>query len=451
MFQFKLPDLGEGVHEGEILHWYVEPGSTVKEDEPLVEVETDKAAVTIPSPRTGKVVGTHGAVGEKVAVGAVLVEIQEDGTSAGAEPSASVASPAAEKKTAPAAASPAPAAAPVPVAAAPAAPSASKRAEPVAAAPATRRLARELGVDLHQVPATGAGGRVTADDVRRYASSGGVAGAAVVAAGTAATVPASQTTAAAVVAGGSTIPFFELEPLPDFTQWGDVELEPLRSIRRKVATKMVASMTIVPHVTHMDEADVTELDAFRRSHNQQAGAEEKITLMAFVMKAVIAQLRRMRQFNASIDPFQQAIVYKRYINLGFAADTPRGLLVPVIHNADRLSVLELAQTVKDLAEKARAGTLDVSKLRGGSFTITNVGSFGGTAVIPTINYPEVAILGLGRAADRPVVRDGQIVVRKIMPIALVFDHRMIDGADAARFVSAVCGMLSDPSQLLLHG
>ncbi|MBK6849728.1 MAG: 2-oxo acid dehydrogenase subunit E2 [Proteobacteria bacterium] len=252
-------------------------------------------------------------------------------------------------------------------------------------------------------------------------------------------------------AGSSPIPFFEVEPLPDFGQWGPVEVEPLRSIRRKVAMKMVASMTIVPHVTHMDEADVTELDAFRREQNTKRSAPQtKLTLLPFVAKAVLTQLRKAPQFNASIDPFKQEIVYKRYFNLGFAADTPRGLVVPVIHQADRLSIDELSEALQRLADKARAGSIDVAELRGGSFTITNVGTLGGTAVIPTINYPEAAILGLGRAADRPVVRDGAIVIRKIMPMSLVFDHRLIDGADAARFLSAVVARLSDPGRLLLE-
>lgn len=462
MYEFKLPDLGEGVKEGEILHWHVKAGDRVKEDDPLVEIETDKAAVTIPSPRAGTVAQTQGAVGERLAVGSVLVVI-DDGTPAVATP---VAAPASAPAAAPAGTAPTGPAAPRGSGAgaieAPPALAGGAARGPVAAAPATRRMARELGVDLHAVQGSGPGGRVTAEDVRRHASAA-VAPAAAVAAPPAPTpalapIPVAAPARAAgavatvgVAAGASPIPFFEVEPLPDFAQWGPVEVESLRSIRRKVAMKMVASMTIVPHVTHMDEADVTELDAFRREQNgKRSATQTKLTLLPFVAKAVLTQLRKAPQFNASIDPFKQEIVYKRYFNLGFAADTPRGLVVPVIHQADRLSIDELADALQRLADKARAGALDVAELRGGSFTITNVGSLGGTAVIPTINYPEAAILGLGRAADRPVVRDGAIVVRKIMPMSLVFDHRLIDGADAARFLSAVVARLSDPGRLLLE-
>lgn len=466
MYEFKLPDLGEGVKEGEILHWHVKAGDRVKEDDPLVEIETDKAAVTIPSPRAGTVTRTEGGVGDRLAVGSVLVVIDDGGaavaapvaaTPAAMPPAMPPAMPAALPPPALPPATPAKAAAAAVAPAAPAAPSAAGGAERglVAAAPATRRLARELGIDLYAVQGSGPGGRVTTEDLRRHASGSG-AGQSVVAGAAsspalAATAP-SGTAGPAAPAGGSPIPFFEVEPLPDFGQWGPVEVEALRSIRRKVATKMVASMTIVPHVTHMDEADVTELDAFRREQNAKRSASQaKLTLLPFVAKALLAQLRKASQFNASIDPFKQEIVYKRYFNLGFAADTPRGLVVPVIHHADRLSIDELAEALQRLADKARAGSIDVAELRGGSFTITNVGSLGGTAVIPTINYPEAAILGLGRAADRAVVRDGAIVARKIMPMSLVFDHRLIDGADAARFLSAVVARLSDPGRLLLEG
>lgn len=462
MYEFKLPDLGEGVKEGEILHWHVKAGDRVKEDDPLVEIETDKAAVTIPSPRAGTVAQTQGAIGERLAVGSVLVVI-DDGSPAVTTPVAAAASaPAAAPAGTVAAGPAAPRGSGAGAIEAPAALAGGAARGPVAAAPATRRMARELGVDLYAVQGSGPGGRVTAEDVRRHASAA-VAPAAAVAAPPAPTpalapIPVAAPARAAgavatvgVAAGASPIPFFEVEPLPDFAQWGPVEVESLRSIRRKVAMKMVASMTIVPHVTHMDEADVTELDAFRREQNgKRSATQTKLTLLPFVAKAVLTQLRKAPQFNASIDPFKQEIVYKRYFNLGFAADTPRGLVVPVIHQADRLSIDDLADALQRLADKARAGALDVAELRGGSFTITNVGSLGGTAVIPTINYPEAAILGLGRAADRPVVRDGAIVVRKIMPMSLVFDHRLIDGADAARFLSAVVARLSDPGRLLLE-
>ncbi|MCA9672691.1 MAG: 2-oxo acid dehydrogenase subunit E2, partial [Myxococcales bacterium] len=269
-------------------------------------------------------------------------------------------------------------------------------------------------------------------------------------------VPASAATAAparpAASGDASGIPFFELEPSPNFEAWGPTEREPLRSIRRKVAHKMVTSMVVVPHVAHMDEADVTDLDAFRRRERARRADQPggKLTFLAFVIKAAVAQLRRRPNLNASIDPDRGEIVYKKYYNIGFAADTPKGLIVPVVHDADRKSIIEVAADIERLASKARDGKLEIDEMRGGTFTVTNVGSLGGTGMIPTINYPEVAILGMGMAQDKPVVRDGRIVVRKILPLTLAFDHRMIDGADAARFMTALTQTLADPNALMLE-
>jgi pyruvate dehydrogenase E2 component (dihydrolipoamide acetyltransferase) len=231
-----------------------------------------------------------------------------------------------------------------------------------------------------------------------------------------------------------------------------VEREPLRSIRRKVARKMVTSMALVPHVAHMDEADVTDLDEFRRRERErrQGGAGGNLTLLAFVMKAVTAGLRAAPAFNASLDPFREEIVYKHYYNIGFAADTGRGLVVPVINETDRKSIVQLADEVFDLATRAREGTLGAEHMRHGTFTITNIGPLGGTALMPTINYPEVAILAMGKVQEKPVVRDGQIVIRKMLPLTFAFDHRIADGADAARFVAELVRQLSDPNLLLLE-
>ncbi len=461
MFEFKLPDLGEGIHEGEILKWHVAAGQPVQEDAPLVDVETDKAAVTIPSPRGGKVVNLAGKAGDTVLVGQVLVVI-DDGVPAAAPASAAAPAPAATVAAAPQPAMPAPAPAPAPPAPpAPVAPAAARPAaprRPVPAAPATRRLARELGVDLDLVPPTGPGGRVTPDDVQRFAAAGAPApAAAAVGAGAAAealAAPPSETRAVAEFAAhaASAIPLLDIEPLPDFAHWGPVEREPLRSIRRKVARKMVTSMILVPHVAHMDEADVTLLEEFRRREKTRREGQPggKLTLLAFVVKAVTAGLRAAPAFNASLDPFREEIVYKRYYHLGIAADTGKGLVVPVIRDTDRKSIIQISAEIEALAERARAGKLEVEEMRGGTFTITNVGPLGGTALIPTINYPEVAILGMGRVQEKPVVRDGQIVVRKILPLTLAFDHRIADGADAARFVAEMVRQLSDPNLLLLE-
>jgi pyruvate dehydrogenase E2 component (dihydrolipoamide acetyltransferase) len=454
VFEFKLPDLGEGIHEGEILKWHVAAGGTVEEDAPLVDVETDKAAVTIPSPRGGRVVSLAGAVGDTIEVGQVITVIDDGGAAT---------APVTEKEPA------RPAAAAVPAATAPKAPAARPEApgpaarppgRPVPAAPATRRLARELGVDINQVPATGPGGRVTAEDVQRLAAGGVPA--------TAATGPAPTPPSAHVAAeqvgddrealaefaahAAAVVPFLDLEPLPDFSQFGPIEVEPLRSIRRKVARKMVTSMILIPHVAHMDEADVTELEEFRKRERERRKGQPggRLTLLAFVVKAVTAGLKKAPSFNASLDPFKQEIVYKQYYNIGIAADTGRGLVVPVIKSTDRKSIVQISADIEDLATRARDGKLEVDEMRGGTFTITNIGPLGGTALLPTINYPEVAILAMGQVQEKPVVRKGEIVIRKILPLTLAFDHRITDGADAARFVSEMVRQLSDPNLLLLE-
>jgi pyruvate dehydrogenase E2 component (dihydrolipoamide acetyltransferase) len=452
VFEFKLPDLGEGIHEGEILKWHVAAGGDVKEDSPLVEVETDKAAVSIPSPRGGRIVSLTGAVGDIVYVGQVITVIDVGAGAAAAAPTAAVPGKRAAEKRA--ASAPAPTPAPA-KAAAPATPS----GRPAPAAPATRRLARELGVDINAVPASGPGGRVTPEDIQRSAAGGAapavVAPVPAVPTPTPAPAPAAADARAAAqfaAHAASIIPLLDIEPLPDFTQWGAVEIEPLRSIRRKVARKMVTSMILVPHVAHMDEADVTLLDEFRqREKIRRAGQPGgKLTLLSFVVKAVTAGLRATPSFNASLDPFREEIIYKKYYNIGFAADTGKGLVVPVVKETDRKSIMQIAASIEALGQKARDGRLEVDDLRGGTFTITNVGPLGGTALIPTINYPEVAILGMGKVQEKPVVRDGQIVIRRMLPLTLAFDHRIADGADAARFVTEMVRQLSDPNLLLLE-
>jgi pyruvate dehydrogenase E2 component (dihydrolipoamide acetyltransferase) len=444
MFEFLLPDLGEGIAEGEVLKWHVDVGQTVDEDAPLLDVETDKAAVTIPSPRGGTLTSVGGKVGDVVNVGDVIAVIDDGRGEAAAPPKTDeVEVTRTETETT---------AEPV-VAAAPAG---DRQGRPVPAAPATRRLARELGVDINQVPGSGPAGRVTPEDVHKFAAEGAFAPTAEADAD--AHVPArdvhdDQAFAEFAAHAASTIPFLELEPLPDFAADGPVEIEPLRSIRRKVARKMVTSMALVPHVAHMDDADVTALEDFRRSQKSARSDDPgigKLTLMSFVIKAVTAGLRAAPAFNASLDPFKEEIVYKKYYNIGFAADTGRGLVVPVIQGTDRKSIREISAEIAEKAALARDGQLPAEDMRGGTFTITNVGPLGGTAMLPTINYPEVAILGMGKVQEKPVVRDGEIVIRKILPLTLAFDHRIADGADAARFVGELIRQLSDPNLLLLE-
>ncbi|MFH0980868.1 MAG: 2-oxo acid dehydrogenase subunit E2 [Planctomycetota bacterium] len=322
---------------------------------------------------------------------------------------------------------------------------AAKPGATVLAAPATRRLARELGVDLTRVPGSGPAGRVRSEDVRRFAEGGVTA--------VASDAEAGGSAPGRVAAGTPTgIPFLDLEPLPTFEAWGPVERQPLRSIRRKVARKMVTSMVLVPHVAHMDEADVTELEDFRRQEKARgaAGPGGPLTLLPFVVKAVTVGLQEFPAVNASLDPFKEEIIYKKFYNIGFATDTGKGLVVPVVKNTERKTIREISAEIMELATRAREDKLTVADLRGGTFTITNVGAIGGTNAIPTINYPEVAILAMGRAQEKPVVRHGQVVIRKILPLTLTFDHRVIDGADAARFVTALVRRLSEPLSLLME-
>jgi pyruvate dehydrogenase E2 component (dihydrolipoamide acetyltransferase) len=300
-------------------------------------------------------------------------------------------------------------------------------------------------VDIRQVPASGPAGRVTPEDVRAFAAVGDAEPAA-----EASRLADPAHVAAETAAGPSAIPFFGLEPMADFERYGPVEREPIRSIRRKVARKMVTSMVVVPHVIHMDEADVTELDALRRRHNEAHPEGPRLSLLALVTKAAVSGLRRSPMFNASLDPDRGEIIYKRYYNIGLAADTPKGLMVPVVKEADRKSVLEVASEIGELAARARAGDIALEELQGGTFTITNIGPLGGIALAPAINYPEVAILGMGKAEDKAVVRQGEIVVRKMLPLTLSFDHRVADGADAARFVTRIVRLLGHTDTLLLE-
>ena len=441
MFEFKLPDLGEGIHEGEILEWHVRADGQIKEDDPLVDIETDKAAVTIPSPKGGKIVSLTGDVGDTVNVGDVIAVIDDGTGTAAVMPEEK---DGAQEKELPARTAPRVAGTEAPL---------PGTRRPVPAAPATRRLARELGVDINNVTPSGPAGRVTPDDVR--AAADGRKLPAVVEPPTAIAKPevgVVRAETAFAAHGASAIPFLDIDPLPDFAQWGPVEKERLRSIRRRVAHRMTTSTVLVPHVAHMDDADVTLLEEFRAKANasteEQGGS--RLTLLAFVVKAVTAGLKAAPVFNSSLDPFKEEIVYKKYYNIGIAVDTGRGLIVPVVRNTDCKSIRQIAADIKDVAERSREGRIDVSELHGSTFTITNVGPLGGTALIPTINYPEVAILGMGSVKPKPVVRDGEIVIRTILPLTLAFDHRVADGADAARFVAELARQLSDPNLLLVE-
>ncbi|MEK6665442.1 MAG: dihydrolipoamide acetyltransferase family protein [candidate division NC10 bacterium] len=414
---FVLPDLGEGLTEAEIVTVHVREGDVIQEDAPLLEVETDKAQVEIPSPMSGRVEKVHVRPGQTVKVGEALVTFAD-----GAEGAAPRAAPQQAKV---AAAAPAPKAAP--------------RAEagPVPATPATRRLARELGVDLATVTGSGPGGRVTDEDVRA-------------AAGRPKPTAAREAPARAAEAKPLAPIGVEPPPLPKFEQYGPIERQPLSHLRRTIAERMTLSATLIPHVTHFDKADITELDAVIR-RNLDAARERGVTLTltSFFLKAAALALQEHPQFNASLDPAAGELILKRYYHLGIAVATDRGLIVPVLRDVDKKPLLDLARELAALAQRMRDGKAALDDLRGGTFTITNIGALGGTGAIPIINYPEVAILGVARAREEAVVYDGQIRPRLMLPLTLTFDHRVADGADGARFASDIVSRLEHPDQLLL--
>lgn len=495
--EFRLEDPGEGIHEAEILEVEVEEGQRVEDGQIVLSVETDKAAVEVPAPFTGTVEEIRVEVGERVQVGEVLLtytveEAEEEGEEPADEPPDDAADegegePAGDEAAAATDESDvaeADAAAPEEEGsekpegrAAAGRPDSDEEApdregdlphdsdRPVPAAPATRRRARELEVDLHRVPGSGPGGRVTREDVERFAAEGAPEEAAepgpeeepAATGDEEAAAPEDEEAAAPEPGAPEPAGLAAGAPpeLPDFERWGEVERTPLRSVRRTTAERMARSWRTVPHVTHMDVADVTELERFRRAHEddvEEAGG--KLTLMVLVMKAAVAALREHPRFNASLDPEAGEVVLKRYYHVGVAVDTDRGLLVPVVRDVDRKSVVELAVELTERIRRTREGEASPSEMRGGSFTVTNPGPIGGTAFTPIVNWPEVAILGMGRARLEPVARgdldDAEIVPRLRLPLCLGFDHRVNDGADAARFVRAVAERLSDPDSFLLE-
>ncbi len=417
---FKLPDLGEGIHEGEVLAVPVEVGQEVKEGDIILEVETDKAAVEIPSPFNGRVQEILVKPGDIVKVGDVMMTFsngEEARPVAEKEPPQKPAAPAGE-----------------PAAAGPVQPAPKKG--PVPASPATRRLARELGVDIHQVTPTGSKGLVTAEDVRGFAGK-------------------EKPAAAVAPSTPEPRPPETIPPLPDFTRWGNVERIAFRSIRRATARQMSLAWSQIPHVNSQDVIDVTRLEAFRQKHKKEIEAVGgKLTITVFALKAVATALKAYPNFNATLDVQNNEIIVKHYYNVGVAVNTDRGLIVPVVRDVDRKSIKELAIELTGLVQRTRDRKTSVEEMQGGTFTITNAGAMGGGFFAPIINYPEVAILGMGQARMQPVVReqgkgDYTIVPRLMMPIVLCIDHRVLDGADAIRFLKVLVDTLEDPDELLM--
>jgi len=420
----KLPELGEGVTEGELIKWLVKPGDTVKPDQPIAEVMTDKATVEVPSPTGGVVKELKFKAGDVIKVENVMLTL--DGTGA------STSAPKHEAKPAPQAPAGATAAAkPIPV---PASLSHTSFYPPVAdskilATPSTRRLAREMGVDINQMKGSGLAGRVTREDV---AGSG---------AGGLDIVPSATLKSPSI-------------PRPAYQGTGGAleERVPLRGIRKKIAENLQMAKQIIPHFTLMDEADVTELVHMRESLKDYAEKNgTKITYLPIVMKALIATCREFGMFNASIDDAAGEIVYKKYFNIGFAADTPNGLVVPVIKDADRKTILEISKEIMDLSKRARDGKLKPEEMKGATITITNIGSVGGTYATPIINHPEVAILGMYKISDKLVLNEaGEVQVVKSMNYTITADHRLIDGAVAANFLKAFIAKIQNPGRLMME-
>ena len=424
-----LPALGEGIESGDIVAVFVSAGSDIGVDDPVLEIEIDKGVVEMPSPLAGKVTAVHVNEGDKAAVGQLVLTV-ESGTPA---PEAGPPSPpqAPPEKERPQAAPRAPAPAPFPAPAPPAGTDTPAPTKLVPAAPSVRRLAREIGIDIAEVRGTGPGGRISADDVKAHSRALHSRGAAAPAA------PGTQAEAA---------------PLPDFSKWGDVERKPMSNVRRVTARHMANVWGTIPHVTQFDKADVTDLEAWRRKYGKTvAEAGGKLTPTAIAMKVAAAALSKFPAFNASIDVGSEEVILKKYINIGVAVDTGRGLLVPVVRDVDRKNILELSVELTEISARARSGKLGIEEMQGGTFTISNLGGIGGTSFTPLVNAPEVAILGIARSSQEPVLVDGEFAPRLMMPLALSYDHRLIDGADGARFLRWFCDALENPFLLALGG
>ncbi len=476
---FTLPELGENVASGDVLRVLVKPGDTVTKDQPVLELETDKATIEVPSSVEGQVKDIKVKAGDKVKVGQAILTV-EDGAAAaqpasaprqaapqgaaaaGANTAAKVPSEetgleqhvegakretAADKSGVKQAGAAAPVEEPAVKAARAPAPSAPEKVvdinrgtrqpleavapagsemPPAPAAPSVRRMARELGVDINQVTGSGEGGRISVEDVKAFAKrlvSGALRGGAAAA-----------------------------EPLPDFSRWGETERQPMRAVRRKTAEHLASVWATVPHVTQFDQADVTALEELRKKYAPQVDAAGgNLTVTAIAVKIAAAALRKFPQFNASIDTAASEIVLKKYVNIGVAVDTDRGLLVPVIRNADRKNIVEISVELSQLSEKARSRKIALEEMQGGCFSISNLGGIGGTYFTPLINAPEVAILGISRTSMQPRYADGSLVPRLMLPLSLSYDHRVIDGADGIRFLRWVAEAFEQPFLLALNG
>ncbi len=443
-----VPDIG-GFKDVSVIDVLVKDGQQIDKETPLITIETEKAAMDVPAPAAGRVTQVKLKQGDKVSEGSLILMF-EPAESAGAPAAASGAAPAPAAPAAASATVPAGgiASAAVPAASAPAAASVARdpAASPAAAAapapratgiidekafsqahasPSIRKFARELGADLGRITGTGVKGRITQDDVKAYVKR--------------------------ILTSPAAVPVSPLPKVPevDFAHFGEVEIKPLSRIQKISGARLQASWINLPHVTQHEDADITDLEAARAALKSKASQEGvRLTPLAFIVKACIVALREFPRFNSSLDAGGENLVFKKYFNIGFAADTPNGLVVPVIANADRLNVYEIARALAAMSEKARAGKLKATEMQGGTFTISSLGGIGGTAFTPIINAPEVAILGVSKSSQKPVFENGTFVPRLILPLSLSYDHRVIDGAEAARFIVFLSRVLGDVKALL---
>lgn len=435
-YEFKLPDIGEGIHEGEIVKWFVKAGDTVKEDDILLEVQNDKAVVEIPSPVDGKILEVKVDEGTVSVVGDVLVTIEAEGEipadAHGGGEEAPEQPKAEEEKNVTADQTKEEAKTDKSEDTAKEEPAdESKR---VIAMPSVRKYAREKEVDIRKVQGSGDNGRVLKEDIDKFVSGGG------------------EATAEAAKASEEAPKAEAKKEAPKAIPAGEMETrEKIKGIRKAISKAMVNSKHTAPHVTLMDEVDVTDLVAHRKKFKQVAADKGiKLTYLPYVVKALTSALREYPVLNASIDDANEEIVYKHYYNIGIAADTDNGLMVPVVKEADRKSIFKISSEINELATKARDGKLSGEEMKGGSCTITNIGSAGGQWFTPVINHPEVAILGIGRIAEKAVVKDGEVVVAPVLALSLSFDHRLIDGATAQNALNHIKRLLNDPQLLVME-
>ena len=432
IIEFKLPDLGENIESAQIVKFLVKTGDKIENGQVLFELETDKATIEVPSELSGIVKEIKAKDGDTVKIGDVVMliettemqkpvvqKVETDTDEKQRKPETErkreepVQQISEERKSVP--------------------PSVPKRIgmpEKIApAAPSVRRFAREIGIDINQVHGTGPGGRISVEDVKKFAK---------------------RINQSLTQSGGAPVGI-KHEPLPDFTKWGEIEIQPMSNIRKKTAEHLSYAWATIPHVTQFDKADITEIEKLRKKYTKTAEAKGgKLTVTAIFLKIIASALKKFPQFNASIDMQKNEIIYKKYFNIGVAVDTDRGLIVPVIRDVDKKSVIDLSVELSEISAKARDKKITIDDMQGGNFTISNLGGIGGTGFTPIVNSPEVAILGVSRGQMEPVFKDGEFVPRLMLPISLSYDHRIIDGADAARFLRWVAQALEQPFLLILE-